>query len=583
MTLLCDALTLDNLQLYASDKTFMRGRDYFNGGAVQTLESDESTVSADVLGTQRYEVVLLAGVDGELEFECDCPVGEDGIFCKHAVAVGLAWMAAQDRAEPGESSPQSKPRRSKHIRLHDYVGGLSPDELRQWLLQAAEQDHDLRDRLLFAAAAEAAHDLPGLRSAIHQATRISGFLDYDETEAYANRLHDLAGLLANRIADGDARLVELIEEAIGQIQNGLGDMDDGEGRVYGSLERFQQVHLLACERLRPDAAALAERLVRYQMESQWETFSNILPDYEHALGEVGLARYRTQILMRWAQLPALPPQNNRSPHFDPKRDRLESTMEELTRAAGNVDEMVQVLRHNLSSSRRFHRLATYLAEHGRFDDALAWAEEGLAAFPGWHAGDLVEFCIHEYRRRGAFDQVEALAWNRFQQRSDQASYAILLQEADTIGRRDTLRTRALQYLWEQVAKEEAHTGKQSPAWQRSTRSELVAIHMAERDAEAVWRTFQGGAVTIKLWDKVAALRAGSHPEDAIALYGRLLPHAVEDGSRGAKYEDAFAVVAAIRKLRLAAGQHDVFDTELERIRQQYKAKRNFMKLLAEFK
>ncbi|MBS0353823.1 MAG: SWIM zinc finger family protein [Proteobacteria bacterium] len=581
--LLADVLTLDNLRLYAGDKTFIRGRDYFNSGAVQALESNESSASAEVLGTQRYEIVLSAGADGELEFECDCPVGEDGIFCKHAVAVGLAWIAGEDLAEPETCSPKPKStRQSKAVRLRAYVDGLSPGELRRWLLQAAEQDHDLRDRLLFAAAAQAAHDLPGLRSAIHQATRISGFLDHDDTEAHANRLQDLAGLLETRIADGDAKLVELVEEAIGLIQNGLENIDDGEGWVYGSLERFQQLHLLACEHLRPDATALAERLVRYQMDSHWDTFSTILPDYGNALGEVGVERYRTQILMRWAQLPALTPQDNRTARFDPKRSRLEKAMETLARASGNIDEMIQVLRHNLSSSQHFQYLASYLAEHGRFDEALACAEEGLAAFPAQQAWELVDFCIHEYRRRGAFDQVEEFAWKRFLSGADQASYAVLLKEAGSIGRRAPLRARALQHLWDQVAKEEAKPRKQSPAWLRSARSELVAIHIMERDAEAAWSTFQGGHVAITLWGKVAALRAGSHPEDAIALYFRLLPHAVEEGSRGAKYDDAFAVVAAIRKLRLSGGQHAVFDAELGRVRLQYKAKRNFMKRLAEF-
>ena len=46
---------------------------------------------AKVLGTEEYRVRLQARDDG-LDYSCDCPLGTDGEFCKHCVAVGLTWL-----------------------------------------------------------------------------------------------------------------------------------------------------------------------------------------------------------------------------------------------------------------------------------------------------------------------------------------------------------------------------------------------------------------------------------------------------------------------------------------------------------
>lgn len=109
---------------------------------------------------------------------------------------------------------------------------------------------------------------------------------------------------------------------------------------------------------------------------------------------------------------------------------------------------------------------------------------------------------------------------------------------------------------------------------------MVAIHLREKNAERMWETFCGGPVDMRLWDKVAAVRGMTHPEEGVLLYKKLLPHIVNAGTRGAQYGEAFEVVKAVQKLRAAQSQDDVFKQELVELRLAWKAKRNFMKLLA---
>src|SRR5512132_3639486 len=89
---LAEVLTLRMVRELADARTFARGEAYFHGGAVGLLDADDQEVRASVQGTQRYRVCLRVGVEEELEYECDCPVGDDGDFCKHAVAVALSWL-----------------------------------------------------------------------------------------------------------------------------------------------------------------------------------------------------------------------------------------------------------------------------------------------------------------------------------------------------------------------------------------------------------------------------------------------------------------------------------------------------------
>ncbi len=255
-------------------------------------------------------------------------------------------------------------------------------------------------------------------------------------------------------------------------------------------------------------------------------------------------------------------------------------MEEVVALSGDVDALVAVKARNLSSPHAFLELAGILKHHGRYDEALVWAEKGIAAFGSERLDDLMKFSIDEHLRRSDADRVESLAWARFVRQPGSDAHFELLRLAKRIGRGDELATRALQHLWQLVRAEEAPNAKRLPSWQPPVRSALVAIHLRQREAEKAWEVFCGGPVDIRLWDKVAAVRGKTHPEEAVALYKKLLPHVVTAGTRGAQYGEAFEIVRAIRELRAAQKQDALFGQEIVELRTTWKAKRNFMKLLA---
>ena len=72
-------------------KIWDRGGDYFARGEVELVECTSRSARAIVHGTEPYHVKLeLAG--GGIRQSCTCPYFVDvGFFCKHLVAVALAW------------------------------------------------------------------------------------------------------------------------------------------------------------------------------------------------------------------------------------------------------------------------------------------------------------------------------------------------------------------------------------------------------------------------------------------------------------------------------------------------------------
>jgi hypothetical protein len=72
----------------------------------------------------------------------------------------------------------------------------------------------------------------------------------------------------------------------------------------------------------------------------------------------------------------------------------------LAGLSDNLETQVAVKARDLSGSRQFLEIAELYHAAGSSDDALAWAERGLAAFPDDHDGSLVGFVIDEYLDRG---------------------------------------------------------------------------------------------------------------------------------------------------------------------------------------
>jgi hypothetical protein len=102
-------LHLSRLRDLVDGSTFSRGERYHREKRVSKLERDGSTVRATVAGLASYQVTLWVKA-GRIAYLCSCPVGQEGGFCKHCVAVALTYLEEEAKRAPiADSAAESEP------------------------------------------------------------------------------------------------------------------------------------------------------------------------------------------------------------------------------------------------------------------------------------------------------------------------------------------------------------------------------------------------------------------------------------------------------------------------------------------
>jgi uncharacterized Zn finger protein len=138
-----------DLKVAAGPRSYDRGLDYLS--QVEDLDFDGAEITATVYGSDAYEVCLIVdtGRSGNVTVvgDCSCPFGQEGNFCKHCVATGLA---ALNLAEKRQAIPASHEQRDL---LVSWLASLSKDELVAEILELLDSDRDLRRRFELRTAA----------------------------------------------------------------------------------------------------------------------------------------------------------------------------------------------------------------------------------------------------------------------------------------------------------------------------------------------------------------------------------------------------------------------------------------------
>jgi len=562
----------------AGTRSYERGEDYFVGGCVGSLIEHEGRISAKVFGTRQYRAKLWAEEDN-LAYSCDCPIGVDGAFCKHCVAVGLAFME-QQRSGSSNAGKQSKPSLSIDD-VREYLASQKKNFLVDMLMEQALEDDRLLQRLFMKAAKECPGgiDLSTYRRSIDQTVHPDEFVDYRGMYDYARNVCDVIDSVEELLKEGHAvEVIELAEHALAAVEEAMGSVDDSDGRMGGILERLQELHLEACRKARPDPEELARRLFEWELRSGWDTFHGAAETYAGVLGAKGLAVYRQLAEAEWKLVPALTSAGKDADSYG-KRFRITSIMEALARLTGDVQAVVAVKERDLSSAYSYLQIAETYKQAGKHDLALEWAERGIAAFPQRPDSRLREFLAVEYHRRKRHDEAMALIWAEYSESPGLDRYRNLKSHADRIDRWPQWRERAVACLREQIAKWKKEAGRNSWGWTpRRDHSELVRIFLWEKNVEDAWLEAKEGGCSNDLWLELAAKIEKQRPGDALPIYQAQIEPTLNRKSNEA-YLEAVVLLRKVRALMVLLAREAEFDAYLASVRAAHKPKRNFMKLL----
>ena len=577
-TTLAELLTKSSLRDHAGPVYYRRGVEYFKSDAVDLRRFDEHEISARVEGSETYRVVLRAGRQ-QLDSTCSCPLGDDGEFCKHVVATGLAWLAQMKR---GDGKPGKPDKRGKRIKdsphdapefaaIREFIERSDKKTLGALLLQQAVDDNAFAARVLSVSTRGGTVKPAAIKKAIHNALQVDDYVDYRTARDVVDRAADSIELIHNVLDGGDAAsAVELAEYALRLGFEAIELVDDSDGGMGDVLEQIIEVHLLACQRGGAPAKQLARSVFNLQFADPVGVMA--LEPYFKVLGTDGQAAYRKLARDYWQKLPP-PPADKLQDELGSARYHITQIMKTLARIDNDVDAMVEILKRDLRHAHDYLIIAQTLAQAKRHDEALQWAEDGRKQFADMHHATFDDFLAAEYHRRKRHDEAIALQWARFQKRPDLQTYQLLKTSADKNHTWNVWREKALAHV-HAITRTKAQT---RAAGMYAGGATLIDIHLWEGNPAAALEAARAYTCSDPLWLTLAKALEAENPVESIRIYQAKIELVIMRGAQG--YHEACELIKRLHALMHGAKREQEFTSWIANVRLRHKAKRNFIKEL----
>ena len=144
--------------------------------------------------------------------------------------------------------------------------------------------------------------------------------------------------------------------ALKAVEGQLDSIDDSDGEIRPILDRLQDIHHRACKSARPDPKALAQKLLAWELHSEWDVFYSAASTYADVLGPEGMSAYRGLAENEWAKVKPVSPGKHDAGESH-ARFGITHIMETLARQSGDLSKLVEVLSRDLSAEYHFLQIA----------------------------------------------------------------------------------------------------------------------------------------------------------------------------------------------------------------------------------
>ena len=231
-------IPLQNFEAYIDEKILARGLNYYQNKQVGEPESlRNNTYTAEVYGTETYDVTLKIDKDELTESVCNCPY-DLGPICKHIVAVLFELQGDKIDVEVMAKKPKKKRAKSKKAQLDEVFKKASQKDLSSYLRDVLDNDKDLRNHFLssFAHLQENANTRTyydrRIKDILKSIAGRDGFIGWGNTHRVWNGVAPLVDLSKNSLANGNyinalhistSLLVNLVD-AINYTDDSNGDL-----------------------------------------------------------------------------------------------------------------------------------------------------------------------------------------------------------------------------------------------------------------------------------------------------------------------------------------------------------------------
>jgi tetratricopeptide (TPR) repeat protein len=408
-----------------------------------------------------------------------------------------------------------------------------------------------------------------LRKAIDSATRTRDFVEYGDASGWADQVNTVLETIADLASGARAGLArELSERALDRIEQAIESIDDSDGNCSALLQNARDVHLAAICELRPEPIQLARDLFIREMQDDYGTFEGAVELYAEALGENGLAEYRRLATEAWQKLS--PSSGRQVEQESDQEEKFLGTSHQLMRILdffaereGDVDARIALRSKDLSSQWSYLQLAEFCRSHGREEEAVRRAEEGLWVFEDERPDErLVLFAADLLSKAGRKGDAEMHLQRAFEKAPSLHLYARLRQSGG-----EEVRERAVAFLEARQA-----AGVQIRWFQPSDL--LIRIWMFEKMFDAAWAVVRKHGSSPALKEELAKASEATHPREVLEVYAERVVALVNTGGNSA-YTEAARLVTRMATMRSKKEQADY----VLALKARFDRKRNFMNLL----
>jgi len=559
------------LVMLAGDAAFARGVQYYQQGMVINWDKSGATISADVEGSELYHVALKLTKQG-LSGGCNCPASEGIDFCKHCVAVALAYRtqhAKQAQLVEGDTSD----------RIHAYLETLDKPSLVEMLLSLIENDPVLHQQWsLKADAAFGVLDHKALKKRITAALPINrGLFRYSQVSHYFSKAEAVIEQLAEQVPQlPPEKSLALVDYALARMDKALETIDDSGGFRFHCEHLLHTLHIQTVKRLDWPADKLAGYLYEKSFGGEEDRYPPIPDAYLDVLSQASQDAYHERLQQA---LDALPNQAATMEWDERYRlIRLRDPLLKRATAAGDLPAILALYQKTLSDEKDCLKAAELCMEYEAWDQVEAWLTYAAKCETKNDYRWRLERNRLEIRLKLHRGEVEAAAeqqWGIYQHTQQLEDYLqlVALMEAHQLA--TDYRQRACDWLLERIT----HPPEKMPSfWAQQAKDSLLEIYLFEGrldDAHALCTEHQ---VSAHLLHNLA--KALPSPDARIPLYLRLVRLYVKQ-TNNQGYRQGIALLKELKKSLETPAQYTAFAQILTQLRSEFKAKRNFIKWLDE--
>ena len=451
-----------------------------------------------------------------------------------------------------------------------YLDHCDSDELLELLKSCVLHDDVLRSKLMVRVVATSNAGATGdakAKRAIEQGIDVDDFVPWNAMGAWENRAMGVVEQLERQFAQGKHQgLLDLVEHAIGRVEGAVGQVDDSGGEIRMLLDRLEILHHDVAAVSQLDKELLARRLYEWTKQSPVDVFYNAVERYADVLGPRGLDAYRRAVQADFEKLPKLG-SSDRDQRYESGRTFIMTQMETLARKSGNVEDIVEVLKTDLSCAYQYQRIAQEYKQAGDLRLAIEWAERGLAGFRD-RDPRLVNLLADLHAENGNPKQAAELAWQNFVARPAIEVYKVLELHATAASSWDRWQARAHKLVRDQIKNPRSD----------NQRALLVELLLHDRDADAALSLARAGACADHGWRLLAQYFEKTRPLESAQIYTTLLDSTLSVANKRA-YGQAIYQLGVISTLLKAGGDLKRFAVVVEDVRRRHGLKRNLMAML----